>query len=85
MPATSIDDYINGNIKIHEQTLTKRKKMFKDYLQTTAFNGTVLLTYKDNETINSIIQKKIEKMLNTNLLQRINHFINFGTLKIKKV
>ena len=35
--------------------------MFKDYLQTTAFNAEpVLLTYKDNETINSIIQKKIE-------------------------
>ena len=38
----------------------------------------VLLTYKDNETINSIIQKKIEENANTSLLQRINHFINFG-------
>ena len=61
--ATSIDDYINGTIKIHEQTLTKRKEMFKDYLQTAGFNAEpVLLTYQDNETINSIIQKKIEEM-----------------------
>ncbi|MBJ10547.1 MAG: hypothetical protein CMP66_03700 [Flavobacteriales bacterium] len=60
--ATSIDDYNNGNIKIHEQTLTKRKEMFKDYLQTTAFNAEpVLLTYRDNKTINLIIQKKIEE------------------------
>ncbi|MAO71246.1 MAG: hypothetical protein CMD02_01900 [Flavobacteriales bacterium] len=60
--ATSIDDYKNGNIKIHEQTLTKRKEMFKDYLQTTAFNAEpVLLTYQDNTNINSIIQEKIEE------------------------
>ena len=60
--ATSVDDYINGNIKVHEQTLTKREEMFKDYLQTTGFNAEpVLLTYKDNEIINSIIQQKIQE------------------------
>ena len=60
--ATSVDDYLNGNIKIHEQTITKREEMFKGYLQTTGFNADpVLLTYKDNENINFIIQKTIKE------------------------
>tara|TARA_B100001741_G_C16555241_1_gene602352 strand:- start:11073 stop:12305 length:1233 start_codon:yes stop_codon:yes gene_type:complete len=60
--ATSVDDYINGNIKVHEHTLTKREEMFKDYLQTTGFNAEpVLLSYKDNEIINSIIQQNIQE------------------------
>lgn len=60
--ATSVDDYINGNIKVHEHTLTKREEMFKDYLQTTGFNAEpVLLTYKENEIINSIVQQKIQE------------------------
>ena len=42
--ATSVDDYINGNIKVHEHTLTKREEMFKDYLQTTGFNACLLYT-----------------------------------------
>ncbi|MBL7917663.1 MAG: DUF1015 family protein, partial [Bacteroidia bacterium] len=29
---TSIDDYMNGVIKIHEQTLTQREEKLKDYL-----------------------------------------------------
>ena len=60
--AASIDDYINGNIKIHEQTLTKREELFKDYLKNTGFNSEpVLLTYQDNFRINSIVQKKIKE------------------------
>ena len=60
--ATSIDDYMNGNIKIHEQTLTKREELFKDYLKNTGFNSEpVLLTYRDNDKINSIVQKKIKE------------------------
>ena len=35
--------------------------MFKDYLETTFNAEPVLLTYQDNETINSIIQKKLKK------------------------
>ena len=60
--ATSVDDYLNGNIKKHEQTITKREEMFKNYLQITGFNAEpVLLTYKDNSNINSIISEKIEE------------------------
>ena len=60
--ATSVDDYLNGNIKIHEQTITKREEMFKNYLKTTGFNAEpVLLTYKDNNTIENIISENIKK------------------------
>jgi len=58
--ATSVDDYLNGNIKIHEQTITKREEVFKDYLQITGFNSEpVMLTYSDNENINSIVSNKM--------------------------
>ena len=30
--AASVNDYLNGNIKIHEETITKREKIFQDYL-----------------------------------------------------
>jgi uncharacterized protein (DUF1015 family) len=54
----SIDDYINKKIKIHEQTLTKRQKVFKDYLDVCNFNAEpVLLTYPDKKEITAIIEK----------------------------
>ncbi len=58
--AASVDDYLNGNIKVHEQTITKREKIFKDYLQITGFNADpVLLSYSDNENINLIVSNKM--------------------------
>jgi uncharacterized protein (DUF1015 family) len=52
----SIDDYFSGVIKVHEQTLTKREQIFKEYLDTTKFNAEpVLLTYPDNPTIDNIL------------------------------
>ncbi|MEE2954440.1 MAG: DUF1015 domain-containing protein [Bacteroidota bacterium] len=57
--ATSIEDYNDGFIKIHEDTITKREEMFKDYLNVTGFNADpVLLSYKDDEKINNLISKK---------------------------
>ena len=32
--ATAVADYLNGNIKKHEHTITAREEMFKDYLDT---------------------------------------------------
>jgi len=56
--AASVQDYINGNIKIHEQTLEKREKLFKDYLQTTGFNAEpVLLTYPNHNSIDRLISR----------------------------
>ncbi|MDP7567999.1 MAG: DUF1015 domain-containing protein, partial [Flavobacteriales bacterium] len=56
--ATAVDDYLNGNIKKHEHTLTAREEMFKSYLDTTGFNAEpVLLCHKENTTITAIIQQ----------------------------
>src|ERR1051325_9230980 len=35
---TGIDDYLNGSIRIHEQTLTEREEKLKEYLEVCEFN-----------------------------------------------
>ncbi|MBL4623751.1 MAG: DUF1015 domain-containing protein, partial [Flavobacteriales bacterium] len=58
----SIDDYINGKIKVHEQTLTKREKIFEKYLNICDFNAEpVLLTYPDQSSIDEITDKITEE------------------------
>lgn len=53
----SVEEYLNGKIKIHEHTLTKREETFKMYLDICNFNAEpVLLTYEDNPKINSLIE-----------------------------
>ncbi len=57
----SIDDYLDGNIKVHEQTLTKREKIFEKYLSVCDFNAEpVLLTYPDQQEVNSVVEKTTE-------------------------
>ena len=57
----AVDDYINGKIKVHEQTLTQREETFKMYLDVCKFNAEpVLLTYKDNPKVDQIINKYLE-------------------------
>ena len=52
---TSIDDYVNGVIKIHEQTITQREEKLKDYLDVCEFNAEpVLFCYPNDETIDSL-------------------------------
>ena len=52
----SLEDYLQGKIKIHEQTISKREEMFYDYLKTTGFNAEpVLLTYKRSDIIDHLI------------------------------
>ena len=56
--ATSVEDYHNNVIKKHEGTLKERELLFENYLKNTGFNSEpVLLTYPDDDTINSIIKK----------------------------
>ena len=56
---TSIADYKNNTIKKHEDTLQYRVEYFKDYLQQTGFNTEpVLITYPDNQAINTWISEK---------------------------
>ena len=54
--AASIDDYLNGSIKVHENTISKREAMFSDYLEYTGFNAEpVLLTYPKIPRVNQIM------------------------------
>ncbi len=60
--ASSVDDYLNGTIKIHEQTIACREEMFKDYLDSTGFNAEpALLTYPDNPTVEKIISQYLNE------------------------
>ncbi|MCW3070146.1 MAG: hypothetical protein JWO44_36 [Bacteroidetes bacterium] len=55
---SSIDDYFNGVIKIHEQTLTEREQKLKDYLEVCDFNAEpVLFSYPNDATIDEITAK----------------------------
>lgn len=55
--ASSAEDYENGVIKKHEDTIVKREETFKSYIQTVGFNAEpVLLTYPDNANIATIIK-----------------------------
>lgn len=63
--AASIDDYLNGKIKVHEHTISKREAMFSDYLECTGFNAEpVLLTYPKvprlNQIMNAYMQERPE-------------------------
>lgn len=62
----AVNDYNEGKIKIHEQTLRKRQEMFTDYLDVCEFNAEpVLLSYKEN--------KDVEKIISTYTAQRAEY------------
>ncbi|MFM1931965.1 MAG: hypothetical protein RL226_1268 [Bacteroidota bacterium] len=53
----SVNDYLQGKIKIHEQTLQKREELFCDYLDTTNFNAEpILLCHNDIPELNAFYQ-----------------------------
>lgn len=53
---SSIDDYFNGDIKIHEQTITDREEKLMHYLEVCDFNTEpVLICHLENENINQAI------------------------------
>jgi uncharacterized protein (DUF1015 family) len=59
---TSIDDYLNGVIKVHEQTITSREEKLKDYLEVCEFNAEpVLFCYPNDKDID----KTTNEILNT--------------------
>jgi len=56
-----VDDYVNGKIKLHEETLSKREEIFTEYLKITGFNSEpVLLTYPDHNKLTDLISKHTE-------------------------
>lgn len=53
---SSIDDYLNGTIKIHEQTITDREEKLMHYLEVCDFNAEpVLICHPKNDKINEAI------------------------------
>lgn len=48
---TSIDDYMNGVIKVHEQTITQREEKLKEYLEVCEFNAEPVLFCYPNDTV----------------------------------
>lgn len=58
---TSIDDYFDGIIKIHEQTLTERENKLKHYLEVCDYNAEpVLFCYPDDKIINELTEKSMQ-------------------------
>lgn len=56
---TGIDDYLNGVIKVHEQTLSLREEKLKDYLDVCEFNAEpVLFFYPNDADIDNLIKEK---------------------------
>lgn len=55
---SSCQEYLNGKIKKHEDTISDKENLFSEYLKTVNFNADpVLLTYPDNNSIDQIIDK----------------------------
>ncbi|MCA6437737.1 MAG: DUF1015 domain-containing protein [Bacteroidetes bacterium] len=58
---SSINDYLKGTIKIHEQTITHREQKLKEYLKVCEFNAEpVLFSYPDDEVINQFCSEAIK-------------------------
>jgi uncharacterized protein (DUF1015 family) len=57
---TSAEDYENNRIKRHEETISFRENLFKNYLEVVGFNADpVLLTYPDQEEL-SVLTTEIK-------------------------
>lgn len=53
----SVQDYLDGKIKIHEQTLTAREDVFTNYLEVVGFNAEpVLMTYESQPFMEALLQ-----------------------------
>ena len=56
--AVAVQDYLEGRVKVHEQTLTAREALFKEYLDATGINAEpVLLTAPDVPVLEEVIQR----------------------------
>lgn len=53
--AAHVDDYLNGKIKVHEQTISRREDLFADYLDVTNFHAEpVLLCHDDHPDLEQL-------------------------------
>lgn len=72
----SIDDYFNGVIKIHEQTLTHKEEKLRDYLEVCDFNAEpVCLTYPADAVIDQAVETitKAEPDFDFSTTDRVRH------------
>jgi uncharacterized protein (DUF1015 family) len=61
MGCSAVSDYLNGTIKIHEQTITEREQKLKNYLDVCEFNAEpVLFCYPNHPTIDMMVNETIE-------------------------
>ena len=59
---TAIEDYLQGRIKKHENTVERRERQLAEYLQHTHLDANpVLLTYPSDPTIETLIQSYLNK------------------------
>ena len=59
--AASVEDYENNVIRRHEDTITHREELFKEYLKVVGFNTEpVLLTYPDDPVINHLLEERMK-------------------------
>lgn len=59
--AASVKDYLSNCIKRHEDTISLRENLFKDYLKVIGFNTEpVLLTYPDSPVIDLLIEQVLQ-------------------------
>lgn len=73
---SSIDDYFDGVIKIHEQTLTEREQKLKEYLEVCDFNAEpVLFSYPNDKEIDAITLNVIstEPVYDFTTTDRVRH------------
>jgi uncharacterized protein (DUF1015 family) len=73
---SSIDDYFNGEIKIHEQTITDREEKLMHYLEVCDFNAEpVLLCHPENDQINDAIAqvKKNQTYFDFTTTDKVRH------------
>lgn len=73
---SSIDDYFNGIIKIHEQTLTEREQKLMEYLEVCDFNAEpVLFSYPNDAVIDNITADtlKTEPVYDFTTTDRVRH------------
>lgn len=55
--ATSVNDYNQGVIRKHEETLRNKEDLFAHYLQTVGFNSEpVLITYREDESLRELLR-----------------------------
>ncbi len=59
----NINDYVEGKIKKHEETLIKRVELFANYLQNIHFHAEpVLLTYPHNQRIDLLMDLEMKRL-----------------------